>query len=208
MICKKCGLDKPDKGRCPNCYKKYQEKYRKEHREQALTYSASHNKDYYQNNKETLIENQKEYAVINSESIAKYQKNYRKDHKTERDDYKSEYEKERRETDPAYKLRTNCSRMIRKAMMGSKSNSSILDYLPYTMDELKRHLEKQFDDKMTWNNYGSYWHIDHIVPQSSFAYSSMENQAFKDCWALSNLRPLEAMENIMKSNKRLFKGIE
>ena len=52
------------------------------------------------------------------------------------------------------------------------------------------------EDKSTWT-----WKIDHIIPQSKLPYSSMEEENFKICWALENLRPLSAKENLEKSNK-------
>ena len=65
------------------------------------------------------------------------------------------------------------------------------------------HLEKQFLSGMTWDNYGD-WHIDHIIPKSSFKYASFEDPEFRECWSLSNLRPLWGKENIQKSDKILF----
>lgn len=79
------------------------------------------------------------------------------------------------------------------------------------MDELKEHLEKQFECWMNWKNYGKYdskvwiendsstwtWQIDHIIPQSTFKYTSMENEEFKKCWELNNLRPLSSKQNFM-----------
>ena len=64
------------------------------------------------------------------------------------------------------------------------------------------HLEKQFKEGMTWNNYGYYgWHIDHIRPVSSFNFNSYDDPEFKECWALSNLQPLWGKENISKKDK-------
>lgn len=54
---------------------------------------------------------------------------------------------------------------------------------------------------MSWENYGDYWQIDHIVPQSKLCFSSMEDDNFKKCWALENLRPLEGFLNRKKYNK-------
>lgn len=54
---------------------------------------------------------------------------------------------------------------------------------------------------MNWNNYGSYWVIDHKKPKSLFKYYNPEDQAFRDCWCLANLQPLEVKENLNKSNK-------
>ena len=53
---------------------------------------------------------------------------------------------------------------------------------------------------MTWDNYGK-WHIDHIVPISVFNYTKTEHEDFKRCWALGNLRPLWAFDNISKGAK-------
>jgi len=69
---------------------------------------------------------------------------------------------------------------------------------------------------MTWKNYGSYcvnlwddndcstwtWNIDHIIPQSKLPYISMDDDNFKICWALENLRPLSAKQNLIDGNKR------
>ena len=84
------------------------------------------------------------------------------------------------------------------------------------MQELKEHLEKQFEPWMTWQNQGVYrldkwddndsstwkWHIDHIVPQSHLLYLSMTDDNFKKCWALENLRPLSGKENVGDGNRR------
>jgi len=57
------------------------------------------------------------------------------------------------------------------------------------------------------DNYGKYeegkkkWNIDHIIPQSELLYKSLDDENFKKCWALENLRPLEIIENIKKGNK-------
>jgi len=53
---------------------------------------------------------------------------------------------------------------------------------------------------MNWDNHGK-WHLDHIYPQSLLPYDSMKHPNFQKCWALDNLHPLEATENISKGNK-------
>ena len=79
----------------------------------------------------------------------------------------------------------------------------MLNFLGYSIDDLKNHLQKQFDHKMTWDNYGIYWHIDHIIPQSCLPYQSMSDDNFKKCWSLSNLRPLDAKTNILDGATRI-----
>lgn len=125
-------------------------------------------------------------------------------HKEQRRKYQTQYWKQRRNTDPVFRIKQNISRAIRYYINAGKSKQSVLDKLGYSLEQLKEHLEKQFDENMNWQNYGTYWHIDHIVPHSSFSYSSMDDEEFKKCWSLNNLRPLEAIENIKKSNKLLI----
>ena len=72
--------------------------------------------------------------------------------------------------------------------------------LPYTMEELVKHIEKLFQEGMSWLNYGQ-WHVDHIVPHSKFNYTSTKDKSFLKCWSLGNLQPLWAEDNLRKSNK-------
>jgi hypothetical protein len=62
------------------------------------------------------------------------------------------------------------------------------------------HLEKQFTNGMTWENRNE-WHIDHIIPQSLWKYETYDDREFKQCWALCNLQPLWAEDNLSKGNR-------
>ena len=53
---------------------------------------------------------------------------------------------------------------------------------------------------MTWDNYGSYWWIDHIKARSHFKYKTAKDPEFKECWVLENLQPMEKIANMKKSN--------
>ena len=70
----------------------------------------------------------------------------------------------------------------------------------YTNEELFNHLESQFTDGMSWDNMDE-WHIDHIRPVASFNYDSTDHPDFKKCWALDNLQPLWAFDNMSKGAK-------
>ena len=52
---------------------------------------------------------------------------------------------------------------------------------------------------MKWENYGSYWHVDHVYPCSLYDFSVEENRL--KCFNWTNLTPLEGDENLKKSNK-------
>mgnify|MGYP001217689456 CR=1 FL=1 len=79
-------------------------------------------------------------------------------------------------------------------------NNTTFELLPYTKEELISHLESQFTDGMSWDNMDE-WHIDHIRPVSSFNFTTTECEDFKKCWALDNLQPLWAKDNMSKGNK-------
>ena len=94
------------------------------------------------------------------------------------------------------------NRVNKRISKNGASTTTILDkILGYSVQDLIDHLEAQFNNKMTWSNYGEYWHIDHIIPISWFWYDSIEHPQFKDCWSLDNLQPLEATKNMSKGNR-------
>jgi len=58
---------------------------------------------------------------------------------------------------------------------------------------LKKHLENQFIDGMSWENR-SEWHIDHIIPLSS---AKTKDELYKLCH-YENLQPLWVEDNLKK----------
>ena len=114
--------------------------------------------------------------------------------------YSAKWSREKYDTDPKYNLSQRIRGSLRKSLKGIRKNAPTFTLLGYTPTELVNHLESQFTDGMSWNNM-SEWHIDHIRPVASFNYTTTECEDFKKCWALSNLQPLWAMENIIKSDK-------
>lgn len=89
----------------------------------------------------------------------------------------------------------NAMRARIHAAIKGKSDGALFSRMKYSKSELMEHLASKFKEGMSWENYGK-WHIDHIKPCSMF---NMENkEEFDECWALENLQPLWAIENIMK----------
>lgn len=98
-------------------------------------------------------------------------------------------------------LNNTMSRGIRESLKGSKGGKSWKSLVDYTIEQLKSHLEKRFKPGMTWDNYGTYWHIDHKIPIVVFNFEKPEDIDFRLCWSLKNLQPLEAKENLIKNAK-------
>lgn len=167
-------------------------------------------KKYHQENKQDILNNKKEYrkenpGIIKERAIQQNKKRKKK---------AAEWARNRRKTNVFFKMRGIVSTSIGQSLKqngSSKRKKSCWSFLPYTEKELFFYLEKQFEPWMNRNNHGNYrakqwddndqstwtWQIDHIIPHSTFNYTSMESQEFQDCWALSNLRPLSAKQNLI-----------
>lgn len=157
--------------------------------EKRREYGRRHNAVYRRNpeNRERIKKNKKKYK--SSPSYKKYA-----------NQYMVIWKAKRRKNDISFRLNDNIRTIINHSMRGKKRGQKLSVVLGYTMDDLKSYLEKKFDKNMSWENYGKYWHIDHIKPKSLFNFCSLEDDEFKKCWSLNNLQPLEAKENIRKSN--------
>ena len=110
------------------------------------------------------------------------------------------YGRELRST-PRGKLSRNVSFLIGDSLCNNKNNRHWEDLVGYTVDILKKHLEKRFKPEMTWENYGAYWHIDHKIPIAAFNFEKPEDLDFRRCWSLKNLQPLESKQNMSKGAK-------
>jgi len=94
-----------------------------------------------------------------------------------------------------HNLRRRMSDFLKKARAEKVSVSRLIGCSSL---EFKQHIEKQFRRGMTWDNYGTHWHVDHILPCASFDHTNKKQIA--QCWHYTNLRPLRAMENMLKSD--------
>jgi predicted transcriptional regulator len=152
--------------------------------------------------KKRKSENHKKWAEQNKEHLNKYIKEYRENNVDKIRKTKRDYQQHLRDTDPTYKLisyfRTAIYQVLKESNV--EKNKHYFDVLQYTPKQLIDHLELQFTDGMTWENYGV-WHVDHIKPISSFSIVEMGDNEFMKCWCLNNLQPMWGEENIRKSNK-------
>ncbi len=180
--------------------------------------SKKHRK-YYEENKEVINKRHKKYSEKNKEKIKLYSKKYNAidKNKERRKKREMKWAKARRLIDSAYKLRKNISSSVGAFIKrrGLLKKSSITKHL--NIIEIKKYLELQFEPWMNWSNWGKYvadkwddndsstwvWQIDHIVPQASLPYDSMVHPNFKKCWALENLRPLSAKQNVLDGISRI-----
>jgi hypothetical protein len=159
----------------------------------------------YESKPETKIRKRKNYEEWyskNKKHRKEYLKKYREKNIEKIREKKRDYQKTRRETEPLYRLISNFRTAIYQVLKESnvEKNGHYFEILKYTPEELINHLESQFKEDMSWDNYGK-WHVDHILPISSFQIKEIGDGEFMKCWSLSNLQPLWGEENIRKSNK-------
>lgn len=106
-------------------------------------------------------------------------------------------------TSPAFCLAKRVRHRLYMAMRRNAKSSATFDQLPYTISELRVHLESQFLPGMSWENMGK-WHIDHITLLSHFGALDAGTPEFERAWGLPNLRPLWAADNLRKHKKVEF----
>ena len=167
-------------------------------------------KKYLIENREHLLKKMKEYKLKNKKAIQEYNKKY----KIENREKISEYNKIYRANNPKiiseckkrfkqkYRIVESLRQRIRKILKSNnlKKDSKSLKLIGCDLLTLKTHLENQFTNGMTWENYGvKGWHIDHIKPCASFDLNDPEQQ--KKCFHYTNLQPLWWFDNISKKDR-------
>ena len=102
----------------------------------------------------------------------------------------------------------NVNNSIYRSIKLNKSGRIWERVLGYSLDDLKSHLSSQFTKEMNWENYGSYWWIDKIIPRSAYDYKNVTSNELRKCWSLKNMRPLYKNDCIKKRNKVIWHLID
>lgn len=99
--------------------------------------------------------------------------------------------------DPIGHLASIVRGSVKSALKSKKSKHSI-EYLGCTIQHLKEHLQKQFLDGMTWENHGTIWEIDHIIP---IKYQDPTLKQVEKRLHWTNTQPLWKPDNGKKGNR-------
>lgn len=110
----------------------------------------------------------------------------------------------RRAASPVSAINHRMSTAVRLAVKGLKSGRRWETLVGYTVHDLKRHIESNFKQGMTWTKLISgEIHIDHVIPKSKFVFGSDSDLSFRRCWSLENLKPEWKPHNLSKGAKIL-----
>lgn len=231
-LCNKCKKLKSEKefskhkghknglqSQCKGCCKIYKEQYYKTHKKQMLAkgkkWRANNGekenirlKLWCKNNPERRAIICKKYRENNKEKIAMKNKQWSQ---SPAGRASQKRKREKVSSTPKGRLDSVMRATISYSLklVGSSKNGCHWETLVgFTVEELKKHLESQFDSWMSWENYGygkDKWCIDHKKPIISFNYDSSDHKEFKKCWALKNLQPMRCSENFSKCAKLNWK---
>ncbi len=149
-------------------------------------YIRSNCKDCHNQNKKQNYHKKRDYYIQKMRSYDSSQQSKQK---------RCKRDKKRKKKDPVYKMQCIYRGRLNKALSGWCRSKKTLELLGCSWDELKIHLENQFQDGMTWENHGYHgWHVDHIIP-----LASAKNLAeLEKLCHYTNLQPLWAEDNISK----------
>lgn len=142
-------------------------------------------------------ERKKKWRKKNKNKLNKYNKEWNKNNPGR----SYQYAKKRMKSDPAFRALENQRKRFRSIMKSVKNGGtgSYSSKIGCTTKEFHNYMEAKFKPGMSWDNYGTYWHVDHIIPCAAFDHTDPKQVAL--CWHHSNMQPLEARENLLKSDK-------
>jgi hypothetical protein len=196
-ICDKCTQNKPiDK------YRKYNEKsYSKTCKKCLNEMDKIRKKNLRQKKAETFL------AICekcNEEKTLKYFSKLKKYYKKKiciscypefLKEQKTEWCKNESNSNINYRLKKSLASRLRTVLV---KNDSTMNYIGCNIQYLREWFEYNFTPEMSWDNYGSYWLIDHIIPVCKFDLTKTDEKL--KCWNWSNLMPVTVKYNSSKKN--------
>lgn len=224
-VCSKCLTAKPfseynnDKSKhdgkypsCKQCKKSVDKQYRLNNMEKVKVRDKEYylnnsekKKDiaqkWYMNNHDKARHSQQLYYVKNYAKIKETQASWNDRNKDKLMDYHKNYHKNRSLQDIHFRIKRNLRSRFKACVVGS--GNCMMPLLSCSLDFFKSWIEFQFskDSNLSWENYGTYWHYDHVVPCASYDLSKEEDIA--ECFHWSNFQPLNKQKNLQKGSKLL-----
>jgi hypothetical protein len=142
----------------------------------------------------------KEWLNNNSERMKELQSNWFKNNR----DYIYEKTNNRLRNDPILRFIKNQRKRINNAIK-SKTKKTI-EYLGCNSEKFFHWISYNFDEVFTFDNYGTVWHIDHVIPISKFNIE--DSTHLSQCFNWRNTIPLLVRENLSKNNRLISSQIE
>jgi len=153
-------------------------------------------KEYDKKNAEKIAQRKAKYRDDNAEHIAAQKKEYHS--RPEVKARRSRYHVDKKKTDLQYRLKALLRARIANCIKNNTKKGSAVADLGCSIEQFKLYIESKWQPGMTWENHNlTGWHIDHIIPLSSFDLTN--RQQFLKATHYTNLQPLWAKDNWKKN---------
>jgi len=159
---------------------------------QPLCKTCQNKKDaaHYLKNREKLIAQASAYVQNNREKYNAYRKVLQK----------------RKMANPVFRMSRIIRSRLNHVLKGRQRTGRSVEYLGCTFDDLKAHIEAQFEPGMTWENHGTVWHVDHREPLANLPPDAPDAE-IRRLSHYMNLRPLWAELNMSEGGKLRYRKI-
>jgi hypothetical protein len=174
---------------------KRQKKYNEEHKEAISKRKRRH----WRENRIRNVKKGRKYYIKNRELILKKKQEYQRKNSKILSKRKLKYILKRFKTDMNFKLKMKLRNRIYIALRGNAKRGSAVRDLGCTIEFLKQYLESKFYGKMTWNNWGKVWELDH--KKALWKFDLTDRKQFLQAVNYKNLQPLTVSDHRKKSRK-------
>ena len=161
-------------------YRKASSKWAKKYPDKIRALYCRANRKRYKKYRNQVKEENRIYRLNNKEKLNKYFRNL----------YASNIN---------YKIARNLRVRVWEVLKGIRKSSSTFKLLGCSLSHLKKCLERKFTSRMNWDNYGTYWEMDHIKPCALFNLVKPSEQ--RNCFNYKNLQPLTLKQNRSKGSR-------
>lgn len=183
----------------PEKVKEQKKRYREENPSMFLESSRKWHKNNPEYKKEYYRNNLEKWKIYNKDR-KEYQKEWFKNHPKKVKIY-NKLRTKKRNLDLKLNLSCKIGTMMRNSLNNNKNGRHWETLVDYTLNDLKNWLQKTIPKGCTWQDYSrGKLHIDHIIPIRAFVFNNPDDEEFKQCWSLNNLRLLTAEQNLIKND--------
>lgn len=108
---------------------------------------------------------------------------------------KTEWCKKEHDTNMNYRIKKSLAARLRSVL---NKTDTTMNYIGCNIQYLREWFEFNFEEGMSWDNYGSYWSIDHVLPVRKFDLTVEKDKML--CWNWTNLMPTTVKYNSSKKS--------
>lgn len=159
---------------------------------------AAYNKAYRVKNREDLDIRNAEWRKKNADKHRENARNWYYANREQAVKRHTKYHKERQKTDIEFKLACRIRSRIYNVLRHNRKVGSAVGDLGCSLEFFKNYIAEQFTGGMSWENYGTVWELDHILPLANYGLS--DRGTFRRLVHYTNYQPLTIAQNRAKLN--------